>query len=47
VGSGVTPDNIAAVRAVADGAIIGSWLHTDGVLTAPLAIDRIRRMVER
>lgn len=47
VGSGVTPDTIAAVRAVADGAIIGSWLHTDGVLTAPLSVDRIRRMVER
>ena len=47
VGSGVTPDNIDAVRSLADGAIIGTWLHADGVLTAPLAVERVRRMVAR
>jgi len=47
VGSGVTPGNLPAVRKVADGAIIGTWLHHDSVLTAPLSLERIRRLVDR
>ena len=47
VGSGVTPGNIGAVRNVADGAIVGTWLHADADLRAPLDIERIKRLVGR
>jgi predicted TIM-barrel enzyme len=45
VGSGTTPDNIAAVRAVAQGAIVGTYLHERGQIGAPLDPERVRRMV--
>ena len=47
VGSGVTPGNLTAVRKLADGAIVGTWLHEDADLTAPLSAERVRRLVER
>jgi membrane complex biogenesis BtpA family protein len=47
VGSGVTPGNLPSTRKVADGAIVGTWLHRDGELTAPLDVERVRRLVER
>lgn len=45
VGSGVTASTISAVRAVASGAIVGTWLHRDGQLSAPLDVERVRRLV--
>jgi membrane complex biogenesis BtpA family protein len=45
VGSGVGLDTAAAVAAVADGAIVGTVLHRDGDLRAPLDVERIRRIV--
>lgn len=43
LGSGVTPANAASYRA-ADGAIVGTWLHADADLGAPVDADRVRRM---
>lgn len=45
VGSGVTASTIAGVRAVASGAIVGTWLHRDSELSAPLDVERVRRLV--
>jgi membrane complex biogenesis BtpA family protein len=42
VGSGITPDRARTLQA--DGAIVGTWLHRDGQLDAPLDLDRIRAM---
>ncbi len=44
VGSGTTPENARPLAAAADGAIVGSWLHRDGVLDAPVDLDRVRRI---
>lgn len=46
VGSGVTPSTLPAVRALAHGAIVGTWLHRDGRLDLPLDAERVRQMVE-
>ena len=45
VGSGVTHATAAAIAPLVDGAIIGTALHEGGDLAAPLALERIRRMV--
>lgn len=42
VGSGVTASSIDSVRLACHGAIVGTALHRDGVLTAPLDLDRVR-----
>lgn len=44
VGSGVTPDDAAALGAVADGLIVGSWLKVGGDWRAPVDVDRVRRL---
>ncbi len=36
VGSGVTPDTVKALLAVADGAIVGTWVKRDGRTTGPV-----------
>ncbi|HJN73752.1 MAG TPA: BtpA/SgcQ family protein [Myxococcota bacterium] len=46
VGSGVTGDSAAEVASVADGAIVGTWLHRDSELEAPLDLDRVRRLAD-
>lgn len=46
VGSGVEPSTVAALQGLVDGAIVGTWLHQDGRLDAPLDADRVRWMVE-
>lgn len=46
VGSGVTPDSVAELLSVADGAIVGTALKRDGRLENPVEIDRVRRLVE-
>ncbi len=46
LGSGVTPDNAAALMAHADAAIVGTWLKEDGVVANPVDATRVRRLVE-
>lgn len=46
VGSGVDPDTAAALLAVADGAIVGSALHRDGVPGRGVERERVERFVE-
>ncbi len=45
VGSGVTPDNVAAILDVVDGVIVASSLKHDGVWWNPVAVDRVRAFV--
>jgi predicted TIM-barrel enzyme len=45
VGSGVNQETISDVARVADGAIVGTWLHRGGQLTAPIDKDRVRALV--
>ncbi len=45
VGSGVTPETVAAVARVAQGAIVGTTLHQEGRIGLPLDIERVRRLV--
>ncbi len=42
VGSGITPDSARQLQA--DGAIVGTWLHHDGQLEAPLDLERVQAM---
>jgi membrane complex biogenesis BtpA family protein len=46
VGSGVTPENVATLREVADGLIVGTALKQDGDTTAPVDPDRAAALVE-
>ncbi|MCK6505898.1 BtpA/SgcQ family protein [Myxococcota bacterium] len=46
VGSGVEPSGVRALSGLVDGAIVGTWLHQDGRLEAPLDVDRVRWLVE-
>ena len=46
VGSGVTVESVRAVAKVAQGAIVGTALHMDGNIMAPIDKDRVRSMVE-
>jgi uncharacterized protein len=45
VGSGITAETVAAALAVADGVIVGSALEEGGVAGAPVAPDRVRRLL--
>ena len=44
VGSGLRPDNATDLLAVADGAIVGTWLKKGGEVRAPVDLERTRRM---
>lgn len=46
VGSGVTPDDAAALGAVADGLVVGSWLKYDGDWRSPVDPRRVERLRE-
>jgi uncharacterized protein len=46
VGSGLTADNAAVLLAVADGAIVGSALQQGGRAGAPIAAERVRRLLD-
>lgn len=46
VGSGVTPESVAELLAVADGAIVGTFLKRDGRLANPVDPDRVKQLVE-
>jgi len=44
VGSGLCPEQARAISPLVDGAIVGTWLHRDTDLGAPLELERIRAM---
>lgn len=44
VGSGVTPADAAALGAIADGLIVGSWLKAGGDWRAPVDAGRVKRL---
>ncbi len=44
IGSGLTPDNAAALLAIADGAIVGTWLKQDGDVRKPVDPSRVERL---
>jgi len=46
VGSGVTPDSVAELLSVANGAIVGTFLKRDGRLGNPVDPERVKRLVE-
>lgn len=46
VGSGVNPDNLADILAVADGVIVASWLKRDGVWWNPVDPDRLAEFMQ-
>ena len=46
VASGVDADNAALFRDACDAAMVGTALHRDRVLSAPLERDRVRAVVE-
>lgn len=45
VGSGVTPETVAELLSVADGAIVGTSLKRDGDVRNPVDVARVRRLV--
>ncbi len=45
VGSGATSETIAELLSVADGVIVGTSIKRDGVLTNPVDVERVRRLV--
>lgn len=45
VGSGVTPESVADLLAVADGVIVGTSLKRGGDVRAPVDPERVRRLV--
>ena len=46
VGSGVDESNAASVLSAADGAIIGTSLKQDGIISNKLDLDRVKTMAE-
>lgn len=45
VGSGVTPDNIKEILKIADGVIVGTYFKKDGIITNPVDLNRVKRLV--
>jgi membrane complex biogenesis BtpA family protein len=45
IGSGLDPDQVPSLLAVADGAIIGQWLKRDGVWWNPVDPARVARLM--
>lgn len=46
VGSGVTPESVGGVLAVADGVLVGTALKRDGEVSNPVDADRVARFME-
>lgn len=44
VGSGVSPDDAAALARVADALIVGSWLKEEGDWRRPVDLERVKRL---
>lgn len=45
VGSGVTPDRVAELLSLADGAIVGTYVKRDGDVRQPVDPERVARLV--
>jgi predicted TIM-barrel enzyme len=45
IGSGLDPEQVPALLAVADGAIIGQWLKRDGLWWNPVDPARVARLM--
>jgi uncharacterized protein len=45
IGSGITPDNLAALLAVADGILVGTYLKQDGKVKNPVDVSRVQALV--
>ncbi len=46
VGSGVTPETVADLLAVADGAIVGTWIKRDGRTAGPVDPERVAAVAQ-
>lgn len=46
-GSGVDPDNIQQMMETADGVIVGTYLKEDGIVTNPVSLERVEKLVEK
>jgi membrane complex biogenesis BtpA family protein len=46
IGSGVNADNVESLAPLCEGAIVGSFLHEDGDLAAPLSLKRIQLITQ-
>ncbi len=46
VGSGASPESIASIVEVASGVIVGTYLHRDENIMAPIEKDRVRSFVD-
>lgn len=44
LGSGLTPEGVAHLAPLADGAIVGTWLKVDGKVRAPVDVQRVRTL---
>src|SRR5205814_4255641 len=45
IGSGLTPDNAPDLLPCADGAIVGTYFHVDGIIANPVDPGRVDRLV--
>jgi len=45
VGSGISDASVADALAIADGAIVGTWLKEDGKVKSPVSLERVRALV--
>jgi predicted TIM-barrel enzyme len=45
IGSGLTPDNVLDLLPHADGAIVGTYFHVDGIIANPVDPERVERFM--
>lgn len=45
LGSGMTPENAHLYREIIDGAIVGTYLHERSDWSAPISLERVRKLV--
>jgi predicted TIM-barrel enzyme len=45
IGSGLTPDNVLDLLPRADGAIVGTYFHVDGIIANPVDPGRVDRFM--
>ena len=44
IGSGANPDNVQQLLKYADGAIVGTWLKEQGIISQPIDPNRVKQM---
>jgi uncharacterized protein len=44
-GSGITDANVAQILNIADGVIVGTYFKKDGIVSNPVDIDRVKRLI--